>query len=490
MELGPPRRRNEESDDRLVILAEEGDAAAFEAIVARYAPELQSHARKLAPEGQAEDLVQLVFASAFSAFRSGGHVRHLRGWLHQILRNAVTRHHRARPEVPLDDAAVWTESLEEVIERRLAVHATLSELSALPERQRDALVRTALLGSSRAEIADALDVTEGAVRQLVHRARTTLRRAVAGALPLPVARLFRLVEAGSTRVADGGGAGLGVGSASLLTAKAASVLVATVLVAGVGGPRSAGTRHPGSVAANGRGSVSGAARRGGSVLPSSIALSAASHSRMLPLLPISAGHQAAGNASRVRSPAPRVTGRVRLKASAGRGEHRSPRAGQGPSVDSPDGPETAPPPPGDQLPPRVAAGRPLGGESEPGSAPHDPADAEPAASSPGTSAAATETDEPLATKTDEPLATRPDEPLATNTDEPLATGTDEAGSSPLGKSTSDGGGHGSGGDRTTSTRSAQLSEPEPPTSSPSDSPSTGGSGGTRDSSGSDDSSSS
>ena len=37
----------------------------------------------------AEDIVQQAFLGALAALRSGAEVRHLRGWLHQILRNAI-----------------------------------------------------------------------------------------------------------------------------------------------------------------------------------------------------------------------------------------------------------------------------------------------------------------------------------------------------------------------------------------------------------------
>ena len=63
------------------------------------------------------------------------------------------------------------------MERRAVVRQTLTGLAALPERQREALLRIAVEGRSQEEVARELGVTEGAVRQLVHRARLTLRAA-------------------------------------------------------------------------------------------------------------------------------------------------------------------------------------------------------------------------------------------------------------------------------------------------------------------------
>ena len=75
---------------------------------------------------------------------------------------------------------------EEALERRQVMRETLTGVAGLPANQREALLRTAA-GHSRAEIAQELDVSEGAVRQLVHRARTALRAAVTVLTPLPFA---------------------------------------------------------------------------------------------------------------------------------------------------------------------------------------------------------------------------------------------------------------------------------------------------------------
>jgi DNA-directed RNA polymerase specialized sigma24 family protein len=132
-------------DERLMTLMQSGDVAAFTAIVDRYEAELLAHARRLTHDEPAEDIVQQAFLNAFAAFQSGARVRHLRGWLNQILRNAVIKA-RVPSEAPLDDGTAMTESLEELVQRRARTRAVLSELSGLPGRQRDALVNSAVLG--------------------------------------------------------------------------------------------------------------------------------------------------------------------------------------------------------------------------------------------------------------------------------------------------------------------------------------------------------
>src|SRR5207249_7794746 len=74
---------------------------------------------------------------------------------------------------------------ESELEQRAVIRKTLAGLAALPEAQREALLRNAFDGQSRAQIAEALGVSEGAVRQLLHRARATLRTAATAAMPLP-----------------------------------------------------------------------------------------------------------------------------------------------------------------------------------------------------------------------------------------------------------------------------------------------------------------
>ena len=59
-----------QSDERLVKLARAGHERAFAVIVERYRPELSALARRLSPDGKAEDIVQQAFLSAFAALRS------------------------------------------------------------------------------------------------------------------------------------------------------------------------------------------------------------------------------------------------------------------------------------------------------------------------------------------------------------------------------------------------------------------------------------
>ncbi len=118
----------------------------------------------------------------------------------------------------------------------------LGAVSALPERQRDAIVLREMEGRSYDEIAAEMGVTGGAVRQLLNRARGTLR---AGATALtPYGLLTRMPwaaeggEAMTARVAELCGAGAG----GAIAAKAcATVLVTGAVVGGVATSPDSGT---------------------------------------------------------------------------------------------------------------------------------------------------------------------------------------------------------------------------------------------------------
>ncbi len=255
-----------QSDERLVSLARAGHERAFAVIVERYRAELEAFARSRNSDGRAEDIVQQAFLGAFAALQSGAEVGHLRGWLYRIVRNEASKT-RPNTEVPLDDVSACGESLEDVVQRRAVALAALSELNALPTRQREALVATALRGSTRADVARTMDLSEGAVRQLVHRARHAVRTAVTALTPYPLAQLWSGSGSGAATDASlAAGAASAGGVAVKLGALLASGVVATGIATTVQGSHTSHRATP-------RASVLGHAGtlRNGSVLLASAA---------------------------------------------------------------------------------------------------------------------------------------------------------------------------------------------------------------------------
>src|SRR3954465_13562649 len=178
-----------QSDERLVAPARGGHERAFEAIVERYRRALLRETRRYLPEARAEDAVQQTLVAAWTALRRADDVRELRPWLYRIVHNTALNQLRLSgyDYAELDEALRGSEAPQEEMERRAVVRQTLTGLAALPERQREALLRGSVEGRSQDEVARELGVSEGAVRQLVHRARLTLRAAATAVTPLPLA---------------------------------------------------------------------------------------------------------------------------------------------------------------------------------------------------------------------------------------------------------------------------------------------------------------
>src|SRR3954451_10438377 len=179
-----------QSDDRLVELARAGHERAFEAIVERYRAPLLRAARRYLPEARAEDALQQAFISSWGALQRGDEIRDLRAWLYRIVHNTALNQLRVAgyDYAELEDSLRGTDAPQEEMEPRAVVRQTLTGLAALPDRQREALLQIAIEGRSQDEVARELGVSEGAVRQLVHRARLTLRAAATALIPMPLAQ--------------------------------------------------------------------------------------------------------------------------------------------------------------------------------------------------------------------------------------------------------------------------------------------------------------
>jgi RNA polymerase sigma factor (sigma-70 family) len=219
-----------QSDARLVALARTGHDRAFEAIVERYRRQLLRACLRILPEARAEDALQQALVAAWTALRRGDDVVELRPWLYRIVRNTALNQLRIAG-YDLDelvDTLGAASDPEEEVARRAVVRQTLAAVAALPERQRDALLRTAVQGRGQDEVARDLGLTDTAVRQLVHRARVALRATATAAVPLPAAAW--LASAGERAEPMAGRiaelvTGAGTAGATVTLAKAGTVAV-------------------------------------------------------------------------------------------------------------------------------------------------------------------------------------------------------------------------------------------------------------------------
>jgi RNA polymerase sigma factor (sigma-70 family) len=221
-----------QSDERLAQLAAKGSDDAFEALVCRHRRSLVRATRRILPDDGAEDAVQQALLDAHQALRRNGAPERFEAWLHRIAINAalkVVRKDRDEPSIEIDEERVdGVAGPEQVREQRERLGHTVGAISALPAQQRRALVLRELEGRSHAEIARELGLSGGAVRQLIHRARDSVRSG-ASAL-VPPALVLRMLAAGGSAPPIGEAAAGGGGGAI-----AAKVAVAALVTGGFAG---------------------------------------------------------------------------------------------------------------------------------------------------------------------------------------------------------------------------------------------------------------
>ncbi|MFL5840063.1 MAG: RNA polymerase sigma factor [Thermoleophilaceae bacterium] len=225
-----------QSDERLVSLVRSGHERAFDAIVDRYRRPLLRHCRRILPESRAEDAVQQTFINAHASLVDSDDAVQLKPWLFAIARNASLNMLRQNgwnyEEIPLDFDGVPRP--DQIFEQQAQLQQTVSALNDLPERQRSALVMREFEGRSYEEIALALGANDGAVRQLLNRARGALRTAATAVIPPPlVARIASASPPDGRRAAEVLG---GLGAAGVAKAGATALVAGTLVVGAVKAP--------------------------------------------------------------------------------------------------------------------------------------------------------------------------------------------------------------------------------------------------------------
>ncbi|HEV3093495.1 MAG TPA: sigma-70 family RNA polymerase sigma factor [Solirubrobacteraceae bacterium] len=228
-----------QSDARLVAYARAGHERAFEALVRRYRRQLHDYCRRLLlSDERAEDALQQALLQAWVALRDGIEVRDVRPWLYRIVHNAAVNALRVSgyDYCKLSESLSGAGAPQDDLDRRIAIREALAGLAALPDMQREALLRTAVEGRSHQQVASDLGLSEPALRGLVYRARAAMRAAAGAIVPPPL--LSWALEAG-TRGAPalegmaGVGAGGSAGLAGLLVKGGAVAVTAGALAGGL-----------------------------------------------------------------------------------------------------------------------------------------------------------------------------------------------------------------------------------------------------------------
>jgi len=185
MELGTPARLDgtpadpaDLGDARLIRAFREGDATAFESLYRRLRGRVFGLAVRLTgSRTEGEEITQDVFVRAWEHRRKIESVLHFERWLRRVAIhrwiNALRRHD---PEPSDDEAAV-----ERLGTRGGSPGARVDlerAIAALPPRLRAVLLLFDLYGLSHQEVADHLDITVGASKVQLHRARRRLQESL------------------------------------------------------------------------------------------------------------------------------------------------------------------------------------------------------------------------------------------------------------------------------------------------------------------------
>ena len=183
---------NEIDEKSLTAALRAGQDWAYEAMVRLYGARLLSVARRLA--GNDEDARDIVQASYLNAFRAmGGFEGHcqLSTWLHRIVVNTGLmrlRSRRRKPEESIDDLlpsfqtdghhveqfSDWNTPADQLLERAQTRATVRAAIQSLPENYRTVLVLRDIEEMSTLEVAEAMSMTQTAVKVRLHRARQAL----------------------------------------------------------------------------------------------------------------------------------------------------------------------------------------------------------------------------------------------------------------------------------------------------------------------------
>ena len=158
----------------LVVAARAGDRAAFAGLYQRFHRVVHAVALARVPACDAGDVVQDVFADAWTKLSRLREPAAFAGWLLAIARNRATdAARRRRPTDPAADLAVDPPP-------RAEAAAALRAIRELPDTYRETLVMRLVEGLTGPEIADHTGMSPDSVRVHLHRGMKLLRERLGG----------------------------------------------------------------------------------------------------------------------------------------------------------------------------------------------------------------------------------------------------------------------------------------------------------------------
>jgi RNA polymerase sigma-70 factor (ECF subfamily) len=163
------------------------DRAAFERLIEEYADRIYNVALRITGNpADAEDSMQEAFLSAYRAWSAFRGQSSPSTWLYRIAVNEALMRVRARRPVEYlteltyeSEIVDWSSDLLESAQRAERHEQLLQGIGLLEPDYRAALVLRDIDGLSTSEAAEALEITEQALKSRLHRARALLRQYLA-----------------------------------------------------------------------------------------------------------------------------------------------------------------------------------------------------------------------------------------------------------------------------------------------------------------------
>jgi len=174
---------------------------AFTKLYERHHQALYRYCRSIVRHDEdARDALQSTFTKAYRALQTEGRDVDLRPWLFRIAHNESISLIRARRATETLDAAaeLGEERLARDVEAREELRLLQEDLADLADRHRSALILRELNGLGHDEIAQVLQTTPGAVKQVIFEARTALQQCRAGR-EMPCQDVCRALSDGDRR---------------------------------------------------------------------------------------------------------------------------------------------------------------------------------------------------------------------------------------------------------------------------------------------------
>ncbi|MFH0872767.1 MAG: sigma-70 family RNA polymerase sigma factor [bacterium] len=183
----------EQPDTELVKLAKAKDLLAFSELVSRHSARIYSLLyRLLKNRGDAEDLLQQTFLSAFENLGRFREEASFRTWVTRIATNFALmkfRKEKKNQTVSLDvpknftedgiplpmEIADWSVNPVETLERKELVEILEAAIARLPQIYRTVFLLRDLEGLSNKEVAEMMELSVSAVKSRLMRARLFLR---------------------------------------------------------------------------------------------------------------------------------------------------------------------------------------------------------------------------------------------------------------------------------------------------------------------------